>query len=249
MAEKTDITSETPPEQIRQDIARTREEMSSTVDEIQERLSPQHLKEHARESIRESAADKMNRMKAAASRIGRNFGRSAKQQGSTVADAVGSNPVPIAMIGAGIAWFLFSRTRTARTISEQGSSLKEQARARAGEVSGQVREAGSGLAGRASRSAEQIGSSAREQARSAGSRFRQLVERNPLSVAVWGFGIGALLGFSIPESRKEQEMMGSASETLLTRAKETAQKTLQKAQHAAESAAHAAGEELKKSAA
>jgi ElaB/YqjD/DUF883 family membrane-anchored ribosome-binding protein len=36
------------PEEIRQDIERTRAEMGETIDEIQERLSPEHLKESVR---------------------------------------------------------------------------------------------------------------------------------------------------------------------------------------------------------
>jgi hypothetical protein len=38
------------PEEIRQDIERTRAEMGDTIDEIQERLSPEHLKESVRKN-------------------------------------------------------------------------------------------------------------------------------------------------------------------------------------------------------
>lgn len=256
MAEETDITKDTPPGVIEQDIARTREQMSGTVGKIEERLSSSHIKEQAKESIRQTTSNKVNKMKNAASRMGQSIGQSAKESGTNVVNAVKSNPIPVAMISAGVAWLMFSRTGGPQAIAERSAGLKEQAgeltekaRSKAGDLSGQIRETGSEYAAKVSESAGRFAGTARERASMAMSRFEQMIDENPLGVTLWSVAIGALLGLSIPESRKEKEMMGSASETLLARAKETAQRTIQKAQHAAERAVQTAGEEFKKSAA
>src|SRR5215207_289273 len=47
----TQATETDDPEQIREEIEQTRTEMSGTIDAIQERLSPDHLKEQAKEAV------------------------------------------------------------------------------------------------------------------------------------------------------------------------------------------------------
>ncbi|OGW37931.1 MAG: hypothetical protein A2010_13175 [Nitrospirae bacterium GWD2_57_9] len=255
MAEKTNITRDLPPETIQQDIARTRQEMSGTVEQIKDRLSPAHMGEHAKETIRETTADRMNRIKNAASRMGGAISSTARDTGSNVLDAVKSNPVPLAMIGAGIAWLMLNRSSAGGRFAERGSALKEKAGEMTGKaqekleaVSGQVQEKGSRFTDKARQSAGRFGRSAREQAQATTNRAQDLVRENPLGTLLAVFGVGALVGSLIPESQKEVEMMGSASDSLLTRAKETAQRTFQKAQHAAEQAVHTAEEEFRKSA-
>jgi gas vesicle protein len=256
MVEKTDITGDTPPEVIEKDIARTRQEMSGTVGEIGERLSAVHLKEQAMDTIRETTTDKVNKMKNTASRIGQNISHTAKESTSTMINAVKNNPVPLAMISAGVAWLMFSRTRGPQALAGRSSALKEQAgelsgkaRSKVEELSGQIRESGSEYASKASETAERFRSTARDRASAASTRLQDMIEKNPLGVTLWALVLGALAGFAIPESRKEHEVLGPASESLLSRARETAQRTFQKAQHAAERAAQTAGEEFKKSAA
>ncbi|MBW3636145.1 MAG: DUF3618 domain-containing protein, partial [Armatimonadetes bacterium] len=41
-------------EEIRDEIEHTRAEMSQTIDELQEKLSPQHIKEQVKDSVREA---------------------------------------------------------------------------------------------------------------------------------------------------------------------------------------------------
>jgi ElaB/YqjD/DUF883 family membrane-anchored ribosome-binding protein len=244
MAEKMNISGETPPETIEEDIARTRREMSGTVSAIQEKISPGHLKEEVKEKI-------MTQVKNTALTIG----KTAKDAGSAALDTVKANPLPIAMIAVGVAWLLFNRTRKGRYVAERGSAIKERAgelgervQSKVGELSGRFRETGSELADRARQSARNISASAQEQARVARNRFQDMVEDNPLGTAFAAFAIGAAIGFIIPETGKEAELMGPASASLLEKAKETAKRTLQKVQHAAESAVQTAEAEFKKTA-
>jgi uncharacterized protein YjbJ (UPF0337 family) len=252
MAQKTNITKDTPPEMIQSDIARTRQEMSGTVGEIQERLSPAH---QATGKLRETARSTASRVSRTAREAASRIGDTARDTGMSVMTFVRTYPVPLAMIGSGVAWLMFTRTPAKEKTAERTAAIREKAgdltgktRERAEELSGQVREKASEFAGRAKESAQQFGRSARRKAWGAKSGLRQAIDSNPLGVGLAAFGIGALLGFSIPESRKEREIMGSASESLLTRAKESAQRTIQKAQHAAERAVETAGEEFRKTA-
>lgn len=294
--EKGGMTRSTSPEVIEADIARTRRELSGTVSEIQERLSPSHIRDEAKEKIREATVDKWkdaasrfgnaakeqgDRLKEAASR----FSGAAKERGSemvdtfkssrtwdsiknsTAWDAIKSNPVPVILIGAGVAWLIFNRNRPSNAMSETMSSLSgkageltDTAQARVSELTSQAKQTGSELASKASQSASEmaekasqsasrLSQTAQERARMASNRLSDYIRDNPLGVALAVLGIGAVVGLSIPESRKEQEVMGSASDALLSRAKETAQRALQKAQHAAEKAVETAGQELNKEAA
>lgn len=54
------------PDVIREQIERTREDMSQTINELQERLSPQHLAQQARESVREATVGRVQELVASA---------------------------------------------------------------------------------------------------------------------------------------------------------------------------------------
>jgi len=86
--------------EIRKDIAQTREQMSETIEAIQERLSPGYIATQATETVKNAAS------------------RKAQQMANTAGDAADyvlessfiqtlrSNPVPAALIGIGTAWLL-----------------------------------------------------------------------------------------------------------------------------------------------
>ncbi len=292
--EKGGMNRETPPSVIEADIARTRRELSGTVSEIQDRLSPSHLREEAKEKIRESTVD---RWKDAASRFGTaareqgdrlrdaasRLGGAARERGSEMMDtfkssrawdsvrnssawdAIRSNPVPVILIGAGVAWLVFNRRSSsaagavsesmsslsgkAGELSEKAGELTSTAQAKMSRLSGQAKQASSELAEKASESATRFSRTAQQRAQMASNRLNDYVRENPLGVALALLGIGAVVGLSIPESSKEKELMGSVSDSLLSRARESAQQALQKAKHAAERAVETAGEEFNKEAA
>lgn len=54
------------PDVIREQIERTREDMSQTINELQERLSPQHLAQQARDSVREATIGRVQEFVASA---------------------------------------------------------------------------------------------------------------------------------------------------------------------------------------
>jgi len=73
-----------------------------------------------------------------------------------------------------------------------------------------------------------------------------MVYENPFAVAAVGVAVGAALGFLIPETRREEELMGEARDTLLDKAKATASDTMERVKRVAEAAKGAATQEAHK---
>ena len=84
-------------EAIRGEIAETRAEMSETIDEIQERLTPRRLMQDAKETVRDATVGKVTDMMNGAS-----------ESAGSIVDRIRDNPLPAALIGVG-AWWLFGR--------------------------------------------------------------------------------------------------------------------------------------------
>ena len=112
---KRDADPDAQVEEIRASIEQTRVEMSETIDELQERLSPTHLKEqlreqvreqyeHAKETVREATIGKVEDM---VERVSDTVYETRK----TVVDTISANPVPSALVGIGLAW-LWMNART-----------------------------------------------------------------------------------------------------------------------------------------
>lgn len=109
------------PEALRRDIANTRAEIGQTVDEIQRRLDPEVLKararerveeakEHVKAEVKEQIAGAKHKVRAAT--VGRvenmvhRAGHDVREAQTSIVDRVRDNPIPAAMVGAGLAWLL-----------------------------------------------------------------------------------------------------------------------------------------------
>jgi hypothetical protein len=99
-------------QEIRASIEQTRVEMSETIDELQERLNPTHLKEqlreqvreqyeHAKETVREATLGKVENMVERVS-------DTVYETRRTVVDTISANPIPSALVGIGLAWLWMS---------------------------------------------------------------------------------------------------------------------------------------------
>lgn len=100
-------------EQLRADIEDTRAEMSQTINEIQERLSPEHLVGQVKETVREATLGKVERamgqfgetlsgVTEPAREMAGRAGNAIKEVGTTVGDQIWKNPIPLALIGLGV---------------------------------------------------------------------------------------------------------------------------------------------------
>jgi hypothetical protein len=99
-----DTTAET--EAIRGDIEGTRANMSSTIDAIQEKLSPQRLTEQAKGAVRDATVGRVQNMAS-------NITDTARGTGSTLMDTIRENPLPAALVGIGVGWLFMSARRKA----------------------------------------------------------------------------------------------------------------------------------------
>ena len=109
-------------EEIRAEIEDTRAEMTQTINEIQERLSPEHLVGQVKETVREATLGKVEKV---VGRVGETIsgmaeparevadlaGTKIKEVGTTMAETVRRTPIPVALIGLGVGMLLMQRFR------------------------------------------------------------------------------------------------------------------------------------------
>ena len=68
-------------------------------------------------------------------------------------------------------------------------------------------------------------------------RAKSVAEENPLGLAVGAIAVGFLAGMLIPSTRVEDEKLGSLSDEVIERAKETGQEALERGKQVAQDAA------------
>jgi Protein of unknown function (DUF3618) len=99
------------PEEVQREVRQSRAEVEETLEAIQERLSPGQLFEQAVDYMRSSN--------------GTNFLRN-------LGTAVRDNPVPVALVGTGLAWLMLSGSRAKRRGYDDDDLLDEYAEGRYG---------------------------------------------------------------------------------------------------------------------
>jgi ElaB/YqjD/DUF883 family membrane-anchored ribosome-binding protein len=227
-------------ERTRAEIERTRADMGETVDAIQQRLSPEGLKEQAKDRVREST-------------VGRAM------------ETVRANPVPAALTGLGLTWLFMSARRGSsgqtryrsrvydydyppryedRTTSTPSAGRAvERARDKVGETASQAQDRAGQVASQAQDQVSRLGDQAQYQTRRAGDEFQRVLRENPLTVGALAAGVGAAVGLAVPQTTKEHEVMGEARDTVVEKAQEKAEEAQEKVQRVAEEAQSAAKEE------
>ena len=232
-----DVTKGPSPAEIERNIERTRERMSSNIDELGDRLSPENLKRQAKDAISEKAQDVVS-----------NVGDQARETGSQVLDFITENPLPVATVTLGALW-LFSMRRgnrsevsgdrmarfaytgperrepnghpsLGRRLVDRADTLREtmgEKASHAGERFGELTE-------RAQERASELGTSARDRAREAQGGLERMIGENPLFVAAGAAVIGLALGMLLPESDPERRAMGPTRDRLAARAQDVAER-------------------------
>lgn len=101
------------PEAIRANIERTRADMTSKIDEIQERLAPANLAEQAKEAVRDATIGKVEDLREATigkvEDIMQSAGDNVEYARQSMFETVRSNPIPAALVGLGLGWLLMNR--------------------------------------------------------------------------------------------------------------------------------------------
>jgi ElaB/YqjD/DUF883 family membrane-anchored ribosome-binding protein len=249
---------EDDPDALREEIAETRSELSETVDAIQERLSPEHVKEQvdalkdqATDTIREATVGKAEQMVT-------NVQETVKGTGKTTVETIKANPLPAALVAVGIGWLIKeSRSSAARRStsfpSPSGvSQTADQLQDIGGELVGRVQSTTSQMTtqvqsqtSQVQRQMSQVSTQAQQQAQQLARQARQRYQENPLAMGGAALALGAVVGLLVPETPQEEQLLGQSARTLVDKAQTAAQETMQKVQSVAEEAKGAVQQEAK----
>jgi ElaB/YqjD/DUF883 family membrane-anchored ribosome-binding protein len=222
--------NERSPQEIEREIERTRDRMSNNIDALGDKLSPDNLKQQAKDAIAGKAQD-----------VVANVGDQARQTGSRVVDFITENPLPVAAVTLGAIWlftirkgnqgevsgdrmarFAYTgperrepsgRLRLGRRLVDRAESVRHtvadkahHASERAGELTHELQER-----------AGELGSSAKERARDARGGLERMMQENPLALAAGAAVIGLALGMLLPETEPERRAMGPTRDQLADR--------------------------------
>jgi vacuolar-type H+-ATPase subunit H len=116
---------------------------------------------------------------------------------------------------------------TAAQFADQAQEVADQAQQRAGQVVDTVQER-----------AQQVTGTAQGQ-------FQRMLRESPLTLGGIAIAAGLAVGFAIPATDKEDQLLGETRDNLVQQAKETAQEAQQKLQQVAQEAGKAAQNEAK----
>jgi hypothetical protein len=119
----------------------------------------------------------------------------------------------------------------------QGQSMGGQVMGQAQQMGGQVQDMAGQVVGQASQvvgQAGQVVGQVPHQMQRQAQGFWQMVEANPVAVAALGSVLGGVAGLLIPETEKENQLLGERRDQVIGTVQEMAGETLNKAQRVAE---------------
>lgn len=226
--------------QIQDELKRTRGELDGTLSALERRLAPGQLMEDGLHYLRTNGATEYVA----------NLGEAAKR-----------DPIPLALVGVGLAWLMMSSRRVdgtasgsagtvSSTVTSAGSSLEEAASAASDRVSQVVSSVGSKVADikeKVSKTTQKVSNavqSARDRSRQVGDSagraaghvrgsYAYLRDEQPLALGAIGLAVGAALAAAAPRTRQEDQLMGETSDRLAEEAKATGREQLDKLKQAA----------------
>ena len=194
--------------EIRAEIEQTREDLSETVNAIQDRLQPSALASNAVDSVKDAARERFRDI-----------------ADTETVQYVRANPMPTAMIGiglAGLAWLAFGR-ETPDTRSRDWDGRRDW-RVRPGyeverdhylpgdqmdhELSGRRR-------GAVRQESRDLVQQTRQTARRAQSALRRTWDESPFLIGAAAAVVGALVAASIPATESENRLMGETRDNLV----------------------------------
>jgi ElaB/YqjD/DUF883 family membrane-anchored ribosome-binding protein len=211
------------PDEILAEIDRTRDEMDSTLSAIEHRLTPGQLVDQGIDYLRHSGANEFVQ----------NLGGQVKH-----------NPLPVSLVGIGLAWLMAASKRQPDYGSRSGTaSYGARLGERTGEMKDKLAQAAQSMRERASATTQSaketlgaFGSSARSQMDRAKSSADYMMREQPLALGAIGVAVGAFLAAMAPRTRQEDELMGEARDRLVDKAQETGKEKLDQAKQAANAA-------------
>ena len=227
-----DAEAQKDPDELEREIDQTRTEIGNIVHALENKLSPGELIDTALGYVKGGSGEFF----------------------SNLSNTVKANPVPTLLTSVGLIWMMAGQNRQphsnvtttgystgstgssgpsmgdklsakASGIKQQGASMKDKASQMGQSVSESLGSARS----RASDSGRQASARLRDGADRARGGFSQLLQEQPLAIGAIGIALGALIAASVPPSRREDEMLGAASDRMTDQLRHKAEEGYQKA--------------------
>jgi hypothetical protein len=216
---------------IAEDISRTRASIDATLTALENRLTPRELMDQAIEYARQSGA---------------------REFVSNLQGSVKHNPLPVSLVGIGLAWLMIADRRE-RYSTMGASSETEQESTGIGERVQQMKASAASARQRISdttNAARERATRMREGARHQWDRARggyeHVVHEQPLALGAIGLAVGALFAALMPRTRQEDELLGGARDRLAEKAKTAGEQQMEKVQRIATAAGSAATDQARR---
>lgn len=252
-------------EHIKNEIERTRSELTDTIQAIERKFSPNRLMDEAMQSMRNVNLNQ-----------------------SRVVDMMRENPIPLTLVGLGLSWLVLSSLRGSPALGgevneedygeggvqgvlhsgleearewagygaggggngSQGlGDLTEGMHGKATDMARNMRDSARDLTGQAQTQARQVsrnvGRLATNMRRSASQwagRSSDMFQDRPLTVGLLAVVAGFALGAALPRTRREAEFLGDTGDEFWQTARDTGRDALSRAGRVAQRAAEAVGE-------
>jgi hypothetical protein len=250
-----DPDTERRTREIQAEIQHTREEMAETVEALQDRLRPSNVIADATDRVKTATSAKVKSMAETASDTAQDVMRETRERAYGVIEGARQNPIPALMIGAGVAWLLMDKSRNGETSrqrswrdSRYGSSAYRNGSYYANETEpvysdvddNRTRDlrydSDEGITARAQSAAEEGLDMARRTTYRAQNQLQRMLRENPLLVGAAAVVVGAAIGAALPETQRENELMGETKESVVNRAQDVARNAASTVQEVAKDA-------------
>jgi ElaB/YqjD/DUF883 family membrane-anchored ribosome-binding protein len=262
MTKRNDKHEPKTSEGLRADLDETRERVSSDVEALTDKLSPENLKaeakqvaqrtwEEGRDLVREKLHERTERVRETVTRTE-----------NAVVGFIRENPVPLSLIGVGVGLMVWNARHKARSngrgpdaavvgraavydgndgddasYAGGGASRKlSQLQDRLHDGVSKIKHAASDTAQHAREGLQQLEHQAGQQAQRAKAMAEQAWQEEPLVLGAVALGAGLAIGLSIPATESEDQLVGQYRDQLFGSFKERARKlegTAERALHAA----------------
>ncbi len=241
-------------EELRREVERTRARVAADVDAITNKMSPENMKNQAKESLQRAGHAAKERVV-----------HTTRAAGRSIVDSARENPVPLMVIGAGIGWLIYNARQNARhhregwrepglyedyepdTSFDYEPSAKEklaEVRERAGE---RIAHAGERMHEMRERAGERL-SYARQRAGERLHHAREGAETfmndNPLATGAIAMALGAGVGMMLPTTQREDRVFGERRDRLVQRGRQAVSELGEVAEHTAREAARIAKQDM-----
>jgi hypothetical protein len=223
-----DAEAQKDPAELEREIDQQRAEIGNIVHALENKLSPGELIDTALGYVKGGGGEFF----------------------SNLSNTVKANPVPTVLTSIGLLWMMAGQNRQphsnvttasyngastgpsmgeklsakAAGAKQQGANIKDKA----SQMSHNVSESLGNARTRASDSGRHASERLRGGADRARGGFNQLLQEQPLALGAIGIALGALLAASVPSTRREDEMLGEASDRMTDKLRHKAEEGYEK---------------------